>query len=150
MARILIVEDEAHTVAVMSLWLKQHGYEVVEAANGAEALEILCKESAPDRPRQGGEAGADRLEAGPTGERPLPVDLIISDVNMPQGDGLELAKAVREKCGLEVPFIMLTSRCDQSALAKEMEPYDVQLYPKPFMPSRLVAQIGRLLGAVTS
>ncbi len=121
MARILIVEDDAHTVAVLSLWLGQHGHDVVETGNGADALEVLSEE---------------------------PVDLIISDVNMPRMDGVELARVVRSQRSLKVPFLILTSRCDQSRLAKQMEAYDVVLYPKPFMPSRLMAQIDRLLGAV--
>ena len=123
MARILIVDDDAHIVAVMSLWLTQHGYDIVEAANGAEALETLGETS---------------------------VDLIISDVNMPQMDGLAFARAVRDQRGLQTPFLMLSSRCDQTSLAKEMEPYDVELFPKPFMPSRLVAAIDRRLRVVTT
>ena len=121
MARILIVDDDPHTVAVLSLWLGQHGHDVVKTGNGADALDAIAEQ---------------------------PCDLIISDVNMPGMDGLELVKVVRLQRGLEVPFLMLTSRCDQTDLAKEMESYDVVLYPKPFMPSRLVAEIDRLLGAV--
>ena len=121
MARILIVEDDAHTVAVLSLWLGQHGHDVVKTGNGVQALEALSQE---------------------------PFDLIISDVNMPGMDGLELVKVVRSQRRLEVPFLMLSSRCDQTELAKQVESYGVVLYPKPFMPSRLMAQIDRLLGAV--
>ena len=79
-----------------------------------------------------------------------PVDLIVSDVNMPRLDGIELAKVVREDRGLKVPILLLTSRCDQSAIAKALKPYDIKLHAKPFMPSRLVAEIDRLLGALTT
>jgi len=118
--RILIVEDEAHILRVMAIWLERHGHEVLEACNGAAALEMLRNQS---------------------------VDLIISDMNMPVMDGLELIKAVREHLKIETPVLLLTARCDQEQLAQRMEPYSVRLYSKPFTPSRLVADIDRLLGA---
>ncbi|MGB2985271.1 MAG: response regulator [Phycisphaerae bacterium] len=122
MPKILIAEDEAHILRVMSMWLGRHGYDVLEAGNGAAALDVLERED---------------------------VDIIISDMNMPVMDGLELVKAVRDQRGIDVPFLLLTARCDQDKLSKWLEPYHVQLYPKPFVPSRLVADIGRLLGAAT-
>ena len=120
MPTVLIVEDEAHILRVMSMWLGRHGYEVLEAADGVAALELIDRE---------------------------PVDIIISDMNMPRLNGLELVKAVREERGLEVPFLLLTARCDQDALFRDLAPYHVHLYPKPFAPSRLAADIDRLIGA---
>ena len=119
MARILIVEDEAHIGRVMSMWLEHHGHQILHAADGAIALQVLEREE---------------------------VDLIISDMNMPVLDGLGLVKAVRDERRLEVPFLLVTARCDQSTLARQLEPYEVKLYPKPFIPSRLVADIERVLG----
>lgn len=123
MARILIAEDEPHIIRVMSLWLRRHGHEVLEAPNGAAALELLDNET---------------------------VDLIISDINMPVLDGLGLVKALREDRGLDLPILMLSARCDQSELAAQVKSYDVQLLPKPFVPSQLVADIDRLLGAAAT
>ena len=114
MAKILVVDDDAHTVRIMSMWLSRHGHEVLEARHGAAALEVL--------------------DAGP-------VDLIISDMNMPTLDGFELLKAVREDRGLDAPFLMLSSRCDQAALARQIEPYRALVCPKPFVPSRLVVDV---------
>ena len=119
MAKILVVDDDAHTVRVMSMWLSRHGHEVLEARNGERALEILDEES---------------------------IDLIISDVNMPALDGFGLLKAVREDRGLDVPFFVLSSRCDQAALARKMKPYRARVCPKPFVPSRLVADVESALG----
>lgn len=119
MARILIAEDEVHILRVTSMWLSRHGHEILEATNGAEALKLLETEC---------------------------VDLIISDMNMPIIDGLGLVRAVRNDHGLTVPFLLLTARCDRVELAARMEPFSVHLYPKPFVPSRLVADIDRLLG----
>lgn len=118
--KILIVEDEAHILRIMSMWLGRHGYDILEAPNGRVALEILDRETA---------------------------DMIISDMNMPVMDGLELVKAVRKERGIEVPFLLLTARCDQDRLCEQMKPYGVHLYPKPFVPSRLVADVNHLLGA---
>lgn len=119
MLRILIVEDEAHILRIMSLWLARNGYEILEAENGAVALEILDREH---------------------------VDIIISDMNMPRMDGLELVRLVREQRKLDAPFLLMTARCDQDALREKLRPYRVQLYPKPFVPSRLVAEIDALAG----
>lgn len=122
MPRILIAEDEPHILRVMAMWLQRHGHEVFEAHNGAAALIILKGQT---------------------------VDLIISDMNMPAMDGLELIKAARTDLKIDVPILLMTARCDQDQLSKRMEPYRVQIYPKPFVPSRLVADIDRLLGAPT-
>ena len=119
MLRILIVEDEAHVLRIMSLWLARNGYEILEAEDGAVALEILDREH---------------------------VDIIISDMNMPRINGLELVRLVREQRKLDAPFLLMTARCDQDALREKLRPYRVQLYPKPFVPSRLVAEIDALAG----
>lgn len=123
MPRILVVEDEAHIQRILSLWLQRHGYDILEAADGAAALEVLDRET---------------------------VDLIISDMNMPGTNGFQLVQAARNERHLDVPIMLLTARCDQDQLAEKMEPYGVRLYPKPFVPSRLVADIDRLLGVVES
>jgi len=73
------------------------------------------------------------------------VDLIISDMNMPILDGLGLVKAVRHQLGLKTPILLVTARCDQRSLAVELKPLQVKTCPKPFVPSRLVADIEKLL-----
>ncbi len=120
MAKILIAEDETHILSLMSMWLTKNGHEVIETRNGAEALEAI--------------------------EAAVP-DLILSDMNMPLVTGEELVRAVRQDKKLSTPILMLSSRCDQTDLAERMKAYDVTLYPKPFIPSQLVAQIDALLGA---
>jgi len=120
MAKILMAEDEAHITRLVSLWLERHGHQMLEAPNGSAALALLERER---------------------------VDLLICDMNMPMLDGAGLVKAVREDLCMDIPIMMVTARCDQGSLIAEMKPYDVTLYPKPFIPSRLVADIDRLLGA---
>lgn len=123
MAKILIAEDEAHIAHVLSVWLKRHGMETLEAGNGEAALKLLDAH---------------------------PVDLLISDMNMPVMDGLTLVREVRAKYGHELPIVMLSARCDQGNLWRDFQPFNVQVFPKPFMPSRLVAEIERLLGTPSS
>ena len=118
MAKILIADDEAHILRVISMWLTRTGSEVLEARDGIEALAVIDRET---------------------------VDLIVSDMNMPGLNGLEFARILREERRLRIPFLLLTARCDQDSLARLIEPYDLHLYPKPFVPSRLVADIERLL-----
>lgn len=121
MARILLVEDEPHIARVMSMWLSRNGHEIFEAENGAVALETLSKH---------------------------PVDMIISDMNMPVLDGIGLVAAVRNERQMDIPFMLITARCDHAHLRTRLEPYGVTIYPKPFVPSRLVADIDEILGIV--
>ena len=83
MATILVVEDHAVTQRVLSKRLRDAGHTVVTATNGVEALEVLDE---------------------------YPVDMIISDIAMPQMDGLTLLRRVRaDERFAGVPFVMLTT-----------------------------------------
>jgi len=123
MTKVLIVEDEKYMLRVLSLWLNRHGYEVFEAGNGQEALNKL---------------------------RTINVDVIVTDVNMPMIDGISFVRIVRQELKLEIPVFMLTARCDQDQLTEEIAPLNVHLFPKPFVPSRLVADMDKVLNCNTS
>ena len=62
-------------------------------------------------------------------------------------DGASFAAAMRERGLNELPMILLTARCDQECLADLVERYNVRVYPKPFVPSKFVAEVERMLGA---
>jgi len=117
--KILITDDDAHIVRVMSIWLKRQGYETVTARNGRDALDLLEREQ---------------------------IDLVISDMNMPVLNGFELACEIRKRGFDTLPIILLTARCDQDMLAEQLEGYHAHVAPKPFVPSQLVEQINELLG----
>jgi len=121
MAKILIADDDAHMLRVLSMWLVRNGHDVLEASNGEQAQTILANTD---------------------------VDLMISDVNMPGTDGFGLIKWLRQHKDRNLPAMLLTSRCDQKSIADRLEPYDVHIHPKPFSPSRLVVEIERLLAPV--
>lgn len=118
MATILIAEDDAHMMRVLSLWLTRNGHEVLEASDGAQAKTVLAEKS---------------------------VDLLVSDVNMPNVTGLELVAWARSELGPDFPMVVLSSRCDQDSIAANLKPHNVRVHPKPFSPSRLVVEIEQLL-----
>jgi CheY-like chemotaxis protein len=122
MARILIADDDAHIVRVMAIWLQRHGHLCTTVQNGQEAL--------------------DRVLAGG-------VDIVITDMNMPVLDGICLAKDMRRH-NVHIPIVMLTARCDQEALNESLAEYAVRVFPKPFLPSQLVAEIDRLLNPIVT
>ena len=118
MAGILVAEDDAHMLRILSIWLQRNGHEVFEARDGLMAKEGLRSRS---------------------------FDFVVSDVNMPGLDGIGLVRWLRGEHKSNVPMILLSSRCDQKAIAEEVAPLDVEVHPKPFSPSRLVAEIERKL-----
>ena len=119
MARILVADDDAHMLRVLSMWLTRNGHEVLEACDGQAACEILGDKQ---------------------------VDLVVSDVNMPHLTGVQLVEWVRSELGESLPMVVLSSRCDQVSIAADMKQHGVCVHPKPFSPSRLVVEIERLLG----
>ncbi len=120
MARILIADDDAHMVRLIAMWLLRNGHEVFESANGRVAQEVLSTR---------------------------PIDLVVSDVNMPGIDGIGLVRWIRTEAKLTIPILLLSSRCDQSNMAAQMAEFGVRVHPKPFSPSRLLEEISRLLTA---
>lgn len=118
MARILVAEDDIHVMRLMALWLTKSGHEVTEAANGQEAKDALTAAS---------------------------VDCVVTDVNMPVCDGIELVRWMREDAGLTMPVTLLSARCDQEDLTERLRDMNVDVYPKPFSPSRLLVEIERKL-----
>ncbi len=118
MAKILIAEDDAHMLRILSMWLARNGHEVLETRDGQAAQDVLSK---------------------------VDVDLIVSDVNMPRMSGIELVQWLRSKKSKTLPVIMLSSRCDQDAIAGQIRGCNVNLHPKPFSPSRLMVEVEQLL-----
>ena len=120
---VLTVDDEPHIRHIEELKLKNAGYEVLGAANGAAGLE-LAKTHQPD--------------------------LILTDFQMP-GDlsGIDLIKAVRATPEIaHIPVILLTgSVAVLSRLESELAEFaPVTLMSKPFSPRELIKQVKRILG----
>ena len=117
--RVLIVDDYAPLRKLVNITLKQIGCEVLEAADGGDAL--------------------DKVES----YRP---DLIISDITMPVMDGYQLCKQVRKNIGTAfIPFIMLTSRDQAEDKLKGFMHGTDDYLTKPFDYRELQARVRRLL-----
>ncbi|MCK4873660.1 MAG: response regulator [Phycisphaerales bacterium] len=118
--KILVVDDETHIVHVVSLKLRNAGFEVLTAADGEEAYEVACAE--------------------------LP-DVVITDFQMPYMTGLELCVALRDNAETaHIPILMLTARghaIDESELAKTNI---LGVLSKPFSPREVLMRVTELLG----
>lgn len=117
--KILIVDDNPSVLKLLNISLNKAGYEVIEAENGEEAFDIANKE--------------------------LP-DLIISDIMMPQMDGLELCWMIRENSQVPlVPFIFLTSFDDPETEVKGFRAGADKYLNKPIERKELLERVDELL-----
>jgi two-component system, cell cycle sensor histidine kinase and response regulator CckA len=117
---ILVVEDEPNVRRLAALGLRAHGYVVLEAADGAEAIEI------------------GRL-AGPT------IDLIVSDVMMPGMSGPELIARLAQITP-RARAVLMSGHAESTVLSQEQALKQAFL-PKPFTPERLARKVREVLDA---
>ncbi len=120
MARILAVDDSASMRQMVSFTLKGAGHEVMEAADGVEALKVAQAESA--------------------------FDLVISDINMPNMDGICLIKELRQLPSFKfIPILMLTTESGVDKKSEGKAAGATGWIVKPFNPDQLLATIGKVL-----
>lgn len=115
--KILIVEDEDILREVVKDYFLNEGYQVLEAADGEEAL-FLVEES--------------------------DIDLIILDIMLPELDGWSVCRRVRKNSN--IPIIMLTARSDEDDTLLGFELGADDYVTKPYSPRILLARAKRLLG----
>lgn len=113
---ILIADDEARMRRFMQMNLELEGYRVIEASNGLEAIDQVREE--------------------------LP-DLVLLDVMMPELDGFEALRIIRETS--QVPVIMLTVRDEEDDKVKGLELGADDYVTKPFSPRELSSRIKAVL-----
>ena len=116
-ARLLVVDDEATILELLSGSLRLAGFEVVTAASGAEAVRV----AASSRP-----------------------DLVLLDVMMPDGDGFEALRRMRDG-GSEVPVIFLTARDKVPDRVKGFDIGGDDYVTKPFSLDELLGRIRAVL-----
>ncbi|EPL16229.1 response regulator [Pseudomonas sp. TH05] len=117
---ILIVDDSLSMRQLVKMSLTGAGHEVIEACDGRDALSKL------------------------DGRK---VNLIISDVNMPNLDGIGLVKAVKARNEYRfTPIIMLTTESEQAKKAEGQAAGARAWIVKPFQPQQLLAAVDKLLG----
>lgn len=116
--KILFADDDPLTLRVVGHWLIEAGYEVIEAADGLEALERMQNT-----------------------EDALP-DLILTDWSMPRMDGVELTRRVRELHLAHYPYIIFLSvRSSSSAIVEALEQGADDYLSKPVNQAELLARI---------
>ena len=119
-ARILIVDDDPDTQRVLGYTLKQEGFQVLVAVDGAEALRVR--------------------------EREKP-DLILLDIMLPKLDGYQVAERIRAEEGsvAHVPIVMVTAETDIEQKVRGLRAGADDYLVKPFHPAELLARIRSLL-----
>jgi DNA-binding response OmpR family regulator len=114
--RILVVDDEVRMVRFIRLNLEHDGFQVIEAYNGMQALE--------------------RIRTN------LP-DLVLLDVMMPDIDGFEVLRTIREIS--QVPVIMLTAKGEEDDRVRGLELGADDYITKPFSPREMVSRVRAVL-----
>jgi CheY-like chemotaxis protein len=117
--RVLLVEDEDGVRKLARMVLERHGYTVVEAANGEEALRLLAL----------------------PGE---PVDLLVTDVVMPGIDGGGVAEAVKQRFPA-AKVLYLSGYTSDAVVRHGIQRHEVAFLQKPFSPAALAAKVRDVL-----
>ncbi len=117
MFNIMVVEDDIQMRRLLCTVLTKNGYNAIGAENGTAALEILDKEI---------------------------VDLIISDIMMPEMDGYELTSQLRD-AGFNMPILMITAREDFESKQKGFSLGSDDYMVKPIDVNEMVLRVGALL-----
>lgn len=115
--KILVVDDESRMRKLVHDFLAKAGYQVLEAADGAEAVDIFFERN--------------------------DISLVILDVMMPRMDGYQALKEIRAYS--KVPVVMLTARSEEHDELKGFELGVDEYISKPFSPKILVARVEALL-----
>ena len=116
---ILIVDDSSSLRVVVSIALKSAGYDVIEACDGKDALTKL------------------------NGQK---IHMIISDVNMPNMDGISLVKAIKQLAAYKfTPIIMLTTESQDEKKKQGQEAGAKAWVLKPFKPDQLLGVVQKLV-----
>ena len=122
--RVLIVEDQPDTLEMLATHFQTRGYEALPCSSAAEAIQIADRE---------------------------PFDILISDIAMPDMDGMELIRTLRQKKGLEgIPAIALTGYASEKDAETAIAAGFNTHLAKPIEPTRLSATVERLLNSCQS
>ncbi len=121
MAKLIMTADDSASVRQMvSFTLKQHGYDVVEAVDGKDALTKLQSQK---------------------------VDMLITDLNMPNLDGIGLIRGARALSTCKfIPIVMLTTESQDTKKQEGKAAGATGWIVKPFQPDQLIAVVKKVLG----
>jgi adenylate cyclase len=117
--RILAVDDVPENLEIVRMRLQAHGYEVVTAADGEEAL-VRARETDPD--------------------------LVLLDIMMPKLDGISALKVLKQDAALRfIPVILLTAKADTADVVAGLEAGGDDYLTKPFDQAALIARVRSML-----
>src|SRR5437867_1115614 len=117
MARVLIAEDSPTQAATIQFFLEDAGFEVIIAEHGKKALEVLA---------QG------------------PIDVVLTDLQMPEMNGLELVEAVREQYPA-IPVILMTAFGSEEIAAEALRKGAASYVPKRVLEEEIVNTLNQVL-----
>lgn len=112
MYNILICDDEKDIVEALGIYLSSEGYKIYKAYNGAEAVEMIARES---------------------------IHLLLMDIMMPEMDGITAMAKVREKSN--IPVILLTAKGEDTDKILGLNVGADDYITKPFNPVELIARV---------
>ena len=115
--KILVVDDESRMRKLVHDFLAREGYEVLEAGDGEEALDIFYQQK--------------------------DIALLVLDIMMPRINGFEVCREIRQTS--KVPIIMLTAKSDESSELNGFECGADEYIAKPFSPKILTARVDALI-----
>ena len=116
--KILVVDDESRMRKLIKDFLEREGYQILEAADGLEALDIFYEHKE--------------------------ISLVILDVMMPKLDGWSVLRQIRQE-NKSLPIVMLTARAEEQDELFGFELGVDEYISKPFSPKILVARVEALL-----
>ena len=120
----MIVEDQPDTLEMLATHFQTRGYETLPCSSAAEAIQLADRE---------------------------PFDILISDIAMPDMDGMQLISILRQKKGLEgIPAIALTGYASEKDAETAIAAGFNTHLAKPIEPARLSAAVERLLNSCQS
>jgi two-component system, OmpR family, phosphate regulon response regulator OmpR len=114
--RILLIEDDSRLADMVGEYLGKAGFHVIHAENGARGLALHGRE---------------------------PVDVVVLDLMLPDGDGLDVCRQIRARS--DSPILMLTARGDPMDRVVGLEMGADDYLPKPFEPRELLARLRAIL-----
>lgn len=121
---ILVVEDEPGVRRLAAQLLQRHGYDTLEAADGKEALAVLSAAATP-------------------------IGMVLTDIRMPNLNGLELERLVREHWPA-IPVLLMSGEVTREWLVEAVHDPTVKLLRKPFTAEELLEAVQEMLQSSAS
>lgn len=121
MGKVFIVDDEIGALTLVTIMLERGGYEVVKAENAAQALEKIDADGVPD--------------------------LFILDVMMPDMNGIELCRLLKDRDDTkDIPVLILSARSDSRSVVEGIDAGATDYLLKPIFHNNLVEKVRGILG----